>query len=143
MKRVFGTLAVVALALAVAGCSSAQTPVPETQSLGRKAETAEQIAKRIDLPLTGTVAKSVATTLPTSFTGLPWAHYQSACIQGGFDLRPYAGRATTFRAYDTTDPRGPGQRMLWVIYLDGDVIGAYEAVEGVMPGISGVGNPSN
>ena len=106
----------------------------------RRVETAQQIAARLNLPLTEQT-KSLEQTIPASLDGLPWALYQSAAVQGGYDLKPYAGKRVTFRRYGIRQFPGGSKQSLWLIESGTKVIGAYHVVEGAVPGISGVGNP--
>ena len=142
MVRAVGVAILIALALALPGCARHQPAPTRSQTPQvRRIETAQQIASRLKLHLTGET-KSLDETIPATLDGLPWALYQSASIQGGYDLRPYRGTKVTFRSYGIRELSNGSRQSLWVVESGSKIVGAYIAVHDMAPGISGVGNPS-
>jgi hypothetical protein len=115
--------------LALAGCGGAGSINPTT-STAQPAPTASDLANRHGLH----VASSTR-TLPEKLSGLPWALYQSACLDSGFDLRPYRGQKVTFSSYLLTERYRGSLAVLWTITADGRVVGAYVTVDRLAPGI--------
>jgi hypothetical protein len=94
------------------------------------------------LHLTGQPASTEA-TIPSSLKGLPWELIQSVAVQGGYDLRPYVGKPVMLLKHEVVEESDGHRQRLVTIELDSHVIGAYVAVDDMVPGISGVGNPRN
>ena len=107
----------------------------------RRVESAEQIARRLDLTL-ARPPTTRETTIPPTLDDAQWATMQIAALQGGYDLNPYAGRPVTIRSFKVVEKSEGSRQTLSLIESGSKVIGAFISVEGVDPGVSGVGNPS-
>ncbi len=129
-KAIVAALLMLTFALLLGGCGGSTTASP-TASPSPSEQTAASLASQYGLHL----SEGLPMTLPQTFGGLPWDHYQSACLESGFDLRPYRGREVLFTAHPLRERHGHAPATLWVISADDHVIGAYVAVDGEIPGI--------
>lgn len=86
------------------------------------------------------VAPSRLSTTPCPGASVwgPWYYYQSASLDGGFDLRPWAGKRVTLTSYALTETHSGQPARLWTVQLGDRIIGAYVAVDGDVPGIYGL-----
>ena len=142
MVRSLMVAVLVICSLTLSGCASQKPAAIAPQSTQpRRVETAQQIASRLAMRLTGKTS-SFETTIPATLEGAQWGLIQSVAAQGGYDLRPYVGKRVTLRSYDVVEKSEGHRQRLFIIELDSRVIGAYIVVDDVDPGISGVGNPS-
>lgn len=111
------------------GCSGERTAPSASPS--PSAATAASLASQYGLHVRG----GSPTTLPQSLDTLPWEHYQHACSESGFDLRPYRGQEVVFTAHPLRERHGRAPATLWTISAGDRIVGAYVSVDGEMPGI--------
>jgi hypothetical protein len=73
--------------------------------------------------------------MPQSLAGLPWALYQSACRDIGFDLRPYRGQEVLFTQHGLRESHRGVPATLVTMTVGEKLIGAFVTVPGEYPGI--------
>jgi hypothetical protein len=135
------SLAVVLLALSLLAVGCAQTaPSPTPSGSGSPHELRTDsvgLADLYGLRLQG-ASHSSEVVLPASITGDPWALYQRASANAGFNLRPHAGQRVVVKSQSIAQRIDGSPVVLWTAEKDGVVVGAWLAVTGVYPGILGL-----
>jgi len=131
--------AFLAVLLLLGACSagspstSGQSPSPAPTTLD-----SSSLATQYGLHLQGGVLQVVHDTLPRRFRTGAWYYYQHASLNGGFDLRPWAGGPVTLTSYAIAETHNGQPARFWTVRLGGRLIGAYVAVDGEVPGIHGL-----
>lgn len=84
--------------------------------------------------------RSLDITLPSDFDAdMPnWGLKQAACVRGGYDLRPFAGKQVSVTGYRLKEKYRGNATVLWVVEKSGNIIGAYVTVDGLITGIFGL-----
>jgi hypothetical protein len=104
---------------------------------GGNSDTAAPVAAKYGLHLVG-APDAYTQTLPSNLTYAHWDRIQRACLDAGFDLRPFLGERVTYVTYALKE-RMRGGRMSLTVYGHGeDIVAAYVTVEGKARGTYGL-----
>jgi len=125
----------------IAACSDeTRSPSTSTPSATASPGGATALAARYGFTLADREPRVIGKRLPRPSGQAGWVFYylQHACRDGGFDLRPYAGRQLTFTSYAIVERLRDQRAQLWTIACDGRFVGAYISVRTETPGVYGL-----